>query len=69
MIAPQDARFLPGDLPARRSACQAPRMLKRGDRAPAFELPDQEGRLVRLTELLAEGSLLVYFYPADFTPG
>jgi peroxiredoxin Q/BCP len=44
-------------------------MLKRGDRAPAFELPDQGGRLVRLADLLAEGPLLAYFYPADFTPG
>lgn len=44
-------------------------MLKRGDVAPAFELPDEEGRLVRLADLLAEKPLLVYFYPADFTPG
>ncbi|MGD8977250.1 MAG: peroxiredoxin [Gammaproteobacteria bacterium] len=44
-------------------------MLKKGDRAPAFELPDQDGNQVSLTGLLADGPLLLYFYPADFTPG
>ncbi|MGA9854370.1 MAG: peroxiredoxin [Gammaproteobacteria bacterium] len=43
-------------------------MLKIGDRAPDFELPDQDGRLVGLSMLLKNGPLLVYFYPADFTP-
>jgi peroxiredoxin Q/BCP len=44
-------------------------MLKAGDRAPEFALPDQDGREVRLSSLLAEGPLVIYFYPADFTPG
>ena len=44
-------------------------MLKQGDRAPAFELPDQDGNQVSLSGLLADGPLLLYFYPADFTPG
>jgi peroxiredoxin Q/BCP len=44
-------------------------MLKKGDRAPAFDLPDQDGKRVTLSDLLAEGPLLLYFYPADFTPG
>jgi thioredoxin-dependent peroxiredoxin len=44
-------------------------MLQAGDRAPDFTLPDQDGRPVRLSELLAEGSVILYFYPADFTPG
>jgi len=43
-------------------------MLAIGDPAPDFELPDQDGRLVRLADLLAHGQALVYFYPADFTP-
>ncbi len=43
-------------------------MLKIGDHAPDFELPDQDGRLLRLTALLKNGPLLLYFYPADFTP-
>jgi peroxiredoxin Q/BCP len=44
-------------------------MLKRGDAAPDFALPDQDGNSVRLSDLLTEGPVLLYFYPADFTPG
>lgn len=43
-------------------------MLRAGDRAPDFELPDDSGRKVRLTDLLRDGPLILYFYPADFTP-
>jgi thioredoxin-dependent peroxiredoxin len=43
-------------------------MLKPGDRAPDFELPDEEGRTVRLSSLLEGGPLVLYFYPSDFTP-
>jgi peroxiredoxin Q/BCP len=43
-------------------------MLKCGDTAPDFELPDSDGNAVRLRDLLAEGPLVVYFYPHDFTP-
>jgi thioredoxin-dependent peroxiredoxin len=43
-------------------------MLKIGDSAPDFELPDQNGLRLRLSELLARGPVLLYFYPADFTP-
>ena len=44
-------------------------MLKPGMAAPDFTLPDQDGRSRRLPDLLAEGPLILYFYPADFTPG
>jgi len=44
-------------------------MLKRGDVAPEFVLPDENGNEVSLTELLQSGPILLYFYPADFTPG
>ena len=43
-------------------------MLKVGDTAPDFTLPDQDGRPVHLADLLARGPVLLYFYPADFTP-
>lgn len=43
-------------------------MLKIGDIAPDFELPDQDGKPARLLELLRHGPVLLYFYPADFTP-
>jgi peroxiredoxin Q/BCP len=44
-------------------------MLKVGDRAPEFTLPDESGIEVSLTSVLHTGPLLLYFYPADFTPG
>ncbi len=44
-------------------------MLTPGSRAPEFTLPDQNGRDRSLTSLLSDGSLILYFYPADFTPG
>lgn len=44
-------------------------MLKPGDRAPEFTLQDQDGRERSLTALLGDGPLILYFYPADFTPG
>lgn len=43
-------------------------MLHAGDTAPEFALPDETGRIVRLSELRAAGRVVVYFYPADFTP-
>jgi len=42
-------------------------MLRKGDKTPGFELEDESGELVRLSELLREGPVLVYFYPKDFT--
>src|SRR5882724_2702914 len=44
-------------------------MLKAGERAPAFTLPDETGKDRSLTELLRTGAIVLYFYPADFTPG
>ncbi|MFP6739753.1 MAG: peroxiredoxin [Planctomycetota bacterium] len=42
-------------------------MLNKGDKAPDFELGDENGELVRLSDLLSDGPVLVYFYPKDFT--
>ena len=44
-------------------------MLKPGSIAPEFILPDENGVDVTLSNLLNEGPLILYFYPADFTPG
>src|SRR5262245_12828591 len=44
-------------------------MLNIGGRAPEFTLPDHTGQPVSLSTLLRTGSLILYFYPADFTPG
>lgn len=44
-------------------------MLAIGARAPEFILPDSDGSSVSLNGLLRRGPLILYFYPADFTPG
>jgi len=44
-------------------------MLKAGSKAPEFVLESADGTETSLTDLLAEGPLILYFYPADFTPG
>lgn len=44
-------------------------MLKAGERAPEFTLPDDGGKDRSLTEFISAGALILYFYPADFTPG
>ena len=44
-------------------------MLDTGDKAPEFTLPDQDGHDISLTGLLKDGPAILFFYPADFTPG
>lgn len=44
-------------------------MLKAGSNAPEFLLPDDQGNERSLLDLLETGPLILYFYPADFTPG
>jgi peroxiredoxin Q/BCP len=39
-----------------------------GKKAPAFTLADQDGSIVKLSDL-AGGWVVVYFYPKDDTPG
>ena len=43
--------------------------MKRGDQVSEFELPDQTGTVRSLTELLANGPIVLFFYPAAMTPG
>jgi peroxiredoxin Q/BCP len=43
-------------------------VLSPGDAAPDFELPDQDGNPVRLSELQGQ-KVVVYFYPKADTPG
>jgi peroxiredoxin Q/BCP len=44
-------------------------MIEAGERAPEFTLPDESAKDRSLTELLSAGAIVLYFYPADFTPG
>ena len=39
-----------------------------GDRAPEFELQDQEGQWRSLAQFVEAGPLVLYFYPIDFSP-
>lgn len=43
-------------------------MLKKGDTAPEFSLPDQERKMHSLSEHKGK-KVLLYFYPKDDTPG
>ncbi len=43
--------------------------IKRGDRVAEFGLPDQTGTTQTLTDLLADGPIVLFCYPAAMTPG
>ena len=43
-------------------------MLKEGDKAPEFTLPDKDGNMVSLSDFKGQ-KVVVYFYPKDSTPG
>jgi thioredoxin-dependent peroxiredoxin len=43
-------------------------MLEQGEQAPDFDLPDQDGNPVRLSELRGK-TVVLYFYPKADTPG
>ncbi len=43
-------------------------MLKQGQKAPEFRLPDEKGELHSLSDFRG-GKVVLYFYPRDNTPG
>src|SRR3712207_1002532 len=43
-------------------------MIETGEQAPDFELPDQDGQTVRLSDLRGK-RVVLYFYPKADTPG
>jgi peroxiredoxin Q/BCP len=43
-------------------------LIEQGEPAPDFELPDQDGNLVRLSGLRGQ-TVVLYFYPKAATPG
>jgi peroxiredoxin len=57
----------PKKMPAAKGASSSPGLV--GKKAPAFTLPDQDGKPVSLASLVAKGPVVLYFYPKDSTPG
>ena len=47
---------------------QVERALKAGDRAPSFNLPDQDGAMVSSADLLAKGPVVLSFYRGVWCP-
>ncbi len=43
--------------------------MRTGDEVPDFELPDQDGTPRRLSTMLADGPVVLFFYPAAMTAG
>ena len=43
--------------------------IQAGKPAPAFTLPDQDGKLISLADFEGRQAVLLYFYPKDDTPG
>lgn len=43
--------------------------VKVGDKAPAFESVDDQGKPWKSSDVVGKKTLVVYFYPADFTGG
>ena len=43
--------------------------MQTGDVVPDFELPDESGAPRKLSDLLAAGPVVLFFYPAAMTPG
>ena len=44
------------------------KILEAGDKAPKFAIPNQDGNMIKLDDLLGKWSV-IYFYPRDDTPG
>ncbi len=44
-------------------------MLKPGDSAPNFELPNADLEMTQLADFTGNKNLVIYFYPKDDTPG
>jgi len=43
--------------------------IQTGDKCPLFILPNQNGELVNISDLIGKKNLVIYFYPKDETSG
>lgn len=67
-LPPEALATMAAGTAALRASGQAERALKAGQPAPAFSLPDDEGNLVSLADLLARGPAIVTFYRGVWCP-
>lgn len=56
-------------MPGRRGFPGYCELMLTGDVVPDFELPDQDGAPRQLSSLLADGPVVLFFYPAAMTSG
>ncbi len=56
------------DAPGSSTVASIAPMIQAGEQAPDFELPDQDGRAVKLSDFRGR-KLVLYFYPKADTPG
>ena len=40
-----------------------------GERAPDFQLPNQDGEMISLSNYINKKNVVLFFYPKDFSPG
>lgn len=45
------------------------KVLVEGELAPDFELPNQDGKKIKLSQFKGKKHVVLYFYPKDLTPG
>jgi thioredoxin-dependent peroxiredoxin len=43
--------------------------IKEGDKLPDFSLPDKEGKMFHIADIVGKKNLVIYFYPKDETKG
>ncbi|WP_421920652.1 peroxiredoxin [Marinifilum sp.] len=43
--------------------------LQKGDQIPAFQLQNQDGKMINIKDYIGKQNLVIYFYPKDDTPG
>jgi peroxiredoxin Q/BCP len=43
--------------------------IETGSKAPLFSLPDQQGKIVNLSDMIGKTSLVIFFYPKDESYG
>lgn len=61
--------FTAGIMAAALVVARAAETPKVGDKAPAFQGKDQDGKTVKLSDFTGKQAVLLYFYPKDETPG